>query len=60
MRRKTQEEFEKQFFDLVGDEFSIVGKYTGDKNKIAVKHNQCNNIFEIKANILLHIIHVIL
>ena len=42
---KNQEEFEKEVKDLVGDEYSVLGKYINTKTKIKMKHNcdECNN-----------------
>ena len=42
---KTQEEFKKEVYNLVGDEYSILGKYVNANTKIKMKHNSqnCNN-----------------
>lgn len=40
-RRKTPEEFEKEFYDLVGDEYTLLTSYTLSKNPIKIKHNLC-------------------
>lgn len=40
-RRKTPQEFEKEFYDLVGDEYEILVPYTLSKNPIRVRHNLC-------------------
>ena len=42
---KTQEEFEKEVKDLVGDEYSVLGTYINSKTKIKMRHNcnECNN-----------------
>lgn len=42
---KTQEEFEKEVYDLFDDEYSILGKYINSKTKIRMRHNcdKCNN-----------------
>ena len=42
---KTQEEFEQEVKDLVGDEYSILGRYEKATTKIKMRHNcdKCNN-----------------
>lgn len=40
-KRKTHEEFAAEVYQLVGDEYEILGKYTGVKNKVLMKHNKC-------------------
>ena len=32
-KKKTQEEFEKEVFELVGDEYRVLGKYINGQNK---------------------------
>jgi len=41
--KKTQEQFEKEVHDLVGDEYTILGKYINMSTKVLVKHNICGN-----------------
>lgn len=52
-RRKTQEEFEKDVFNLVGNEYIVLGKYKNNKTNITIMHNDdnCNRyIYEVKPN----------
>lgn len=52
-RRKTQEQFEQEIFNLVGNEYTVIGEYKSDSTKILIKHNcdACNhNIYEVKPN----------
>lgn len=42
-RRKTQEEFEKQVFKLVGDEYSVLGSYMNNYTGISMIHNECKH-----------------
>lgn len=46
--KKTQEEFEKEIKDLVGDEYSVIGKYIKYDNKIKFYHTKCKKEFEMK------------
>lgn len=47
MRRKTQETFVKEVFDMYGNEYSVLGEYKTAKTPIEIKHNVCGNIFKI-------------
>jgi len=55
-RTKTNEEFIKEVYKLVGDEYTVLGEYTKSDIKIKFRHNniKCNNNeFEMKpANFL--------
>jgi hypothetical protein len=46
----TTDEFKKEVFDLVGDEYTVLGDYQGDKVKIKMRHNKCNKEFFMKPN----------
>jgi len=50
MKRKTQEEFENQVYNLVGNEYTVLGEYITNKKKILFKHNTCNHEFEMRPN----------
>ena len=49
----SQEDFERKVKEKYGDDYIILSKYTGLKNKIKVRH-KCGNIFEIIAESLLY------
>ena len=49
-KKKTQEEFEREVYDLVGNEYTVIGKYTRTRDKILMKHNICGNEWSVKAN----------
>lgn len=42
---KTQEQFEKEVFDAVGKEYTVVGEYINSNELIKIRHNSlaCNN-----------------
>ena len=42
-KNKTHEEFVQQVFNLVGDEYEVIGKYINARTKIKMKHNKCLN-----------------
>ncbi len=46
-KRKTDKEFKKEVFDLVGDEYTFLDAYVNTHTKIRVKHNKCGNIYKV-------------
>lgn len=46
-KRKTRQDVENQFFDLVGDEYTILSEYECSKKPILIRHNKCS--FEYKT-----------
>ena len=44
---KTTMQFKEEVFDLVGDEYSIVGEYINSHTKINIKHNVCGQVFQM-------------
>ena len=49
-KRKTQDEFDKEIKELVGNEYTFLERYINTSTKIKVKHNKCNRIYEVKPN----------
>lgn len=47
-QRKTQEEFEREVCDLVGNEYTVLGEYIGNNKPIKMKHNMCNHIWKVQ------------
>ena len=50
---KTTEEFKKEVFNLVGDEYEVLGEYKNNSTKIEFKHNECGNTFYMTPNAFL-------
>ncbi len=50
MRRKTDKEFKKEVFDLVGDEYVFLERYVNSQTKIEVRHNKCGNTYKVVPN----------
>lgn len=50
MRKKTHEEFVKEVYDLVGNEYTILTEYKGANIHIMMKHNKCNHEWNIKPS----------
>ena len=44
---KTTYSFIKEVDDLWHGEYEVIGEYVNRKTKIGIKHNSCNNIFEM-------------
>jgi hypothetical protein len=44
-KKKTHEQFIEEVYDLVGDEYTVLGTYIGSNKKIKIRHNSkaCNN-----------------
>lgn len=49
-RRKTHEEFVKEVFDLVGNEYEVISQYKTSKEKIVMRHHICNKDYEVKPS----------
>ncbi|RMA90231.1 hypothetical protein [Priestia megaterium] len=39
--KKSKKKFEEEVYNLVGDEFTVVGEYINAKTKVKLKHNEC-------------------
>lgn len=46
---KGQIKFEKQVFDLVGNEYTVIGKYKNYHSKVKMRHNKCGYEYDVKA-----------
>ena len=49
-RRKTTKQFKQEVYDLVGDEYTVLGEYKNSKTKVLMKHNKCNTEWEVVPN----------
>ncbi len=47
---KTTAQYKKEVYELVGDEYSVIGQYIGALTPLEMKHNVCNNTWKIKPN----------
>lgn len=45
--KKTTEEFKKEVYSLIEDEYSVLEEYKNTKTKILFKHNKCGNEFKM-------------
>lgn len=46
-KKKTHEEFLKEVYDLVKDEYIVMESYKNTNSKIKMMHRSCNTIFEV-------------
>ena len=53
-KRKTDEEFKQEVYNLVGNKYVFIDTYVDRKTKIKVKHNICGNVYEVQPNAFLH------
>ena len=47
-RAKTTEDVKKELYDLVGDEFTLVGEYINSSTNVTLKHEVCGKDFPIR------------
>lgn len=52
-KRKTNEEFKKELYDIVGDEYTTLSEYIRNSDKIKIRHNACGHIYEVRPNDIL-------
>lgn len=45
--KKTLGEFIKEVYNLVGDEYTVLGEYKSRHSNVLLKHNTCGNTFEM-------------
>lgn len=48
--KKDTETFKKEVYKEVGDEYDVLGDYKTTHEKIKMKHNICNKIFEVRPS----------
>ena len=47
-KRKTDEQFKKEIFDLVRNEYTFLDPYVNTHTKLRVKHNKCGNVYSVR------------
>lgn len=47
VQKKPPETFAKEFKELVGKEYQLLGEYTGANVPLSIRHNTCNNVFNV-------------
>lgn len=46
-KKKDTEEFKKEVFKLVSNEYIVLGEYSNNKTKIKMKHNECGHYYYV-------------
>ena len=44
---RTTDEFKKEIFDSVGDEYELKSEYSTVKTKVSILHKTCNHVYEV-------------
>lgn len=52
--RKSQEQFIKEIYDLVGNEYSVLSEYNGNRKKVKIQHVTCGHIWGVKPTLFIH------
>lgn len=51
---KTTKQFKKEVFNIVGEEYEVLGDYINSHTKVKIRHNKCGNIIHILPSIFLN------
>lgn len=49
-KNKTTEQFKKEVFDLVGDEYTVLGEYKNRVIDIEIRHNKCGREYLVRPH----------
>ncbi|MCQ6276300.1 DUF2726 domain-containing protein [Bacillus sp. V3B] len=53
-KKRTLEQFKKEVFDLVGDEYQVVSEYINTNTNITMIHKECGKPFEVTPKNFIH------
>lgn len=48
--KKTNDQFKREIYNLVGGEYTFLDPYVNNKTKIRVKHNKCGNVYKARPS----------
>ncbi|MFJ7831851.1 hypothetical protein ACIQXU_16695 [Peribacillus sp. NPDC097284] len=48
--RTTHDDYVRAVYELVGEEYTVVGTYIKSDEKLVVRHNECGNMYEVQPN----------
>ena len=51
---KTHEQFEKEIFDKLGEEYEVLSKYINTNTKILMKHLKCGHCWNVRPSAILN------
>ena len=49
-KAKTTEQFKKEIYERVQDEYTVLGDYKTNKTKIKMRHNICNYEWDVEPS----------
>lgn len=49
-KHKTTEDFKKEVYDLVGNEYTVIGKYINNSTRLKIRHNRCGREYMVRPN----------
>ena len=49
-KKKNLDDFKRNVFEQVDDEYTVIGKYVNSATKIAIKHNDCKTVYQVTPN----------
>lgn len=47
-KQKDTNQFKKEVYSLVGDEYSVLGDYINRSTNISIKHNSCGRVYKVQ------------
>ena len=54
LSKRSTDDFKREVYDLVGDEYTVLGEYVNLKEKILIRHNVCGLEYEVIPNNFIH------
>ena len=53
-KQKNTEQFKKEVYDLVGNEYEVIGDYVNRSTNIKMKHNKCGRVYYVQPGNFLY------
>lgn len=50
-RTKSTEQFKSEVYEIVGEEYSLIGEYASSRKKVSIKHNICGQEYKVYPHI---------
>ena len=47
---KSHEQFVSEVKSLVGDEYTVIGRYVNNKEKLEIRHAACDSVYQVRPN----------
>lgn len=52
--KKTTEEFRQEIYNLVGDEYKLIGEYVNNRTKVKLLHKECGKVYDVNPTSFLY------